>query len=184
MNKAQERAADIAAQVVAAYVSNNAVAADDLPGLTARTYAALEVVFKRLSDVGLEKLCLQVHSEKANKRTILDELKAVYDHRRGATSDLRRSDYDLLQDQRRRLNGVAKALNEPLGKLGWSIQAVHGKLLQLDAVLNISSRITLAGPSASCSTGPPRRGSRSGSAPRCSSTISTACRSPSGSCMT
>lgn len=45
MNKAQERAAEIAAQVVAAYVSNNTVAADDLPGLTARTYAALETVF-------------------------------------------------------------------------------------------------------------------------------------------
>ncbi|NQE61735.1 MucR family transcriptional regulator [Caulobacter sp. RHG1] len=45
MNKAQERAAEIAAQVVAAYVSNNSVAADDLPGLTARTYAALELVF-------------------------------------------------------------------------------------------------------------------------------------------
>lgn len=42
MTKAQERAAEIAAQVLCAYLSRNAVAPDDLPGLSARTYAALE----------------------------------------------------------------------------------------------------------------------------------------------
>jgi predicted transcriptional regulator len=42
MTKAQERAAEIAAQVLCAYLSRNTVAPDDLPGLSARTYAALE----------------------------------------------------------------------------------------------------------------------------------------------
>lgn len=42
MTKAQERAAEIAAQVLCAYLSRNAVPPDDLPGLSARTYAALE----------------------------------------------------------------------------------------------------------------------------------------------
>lgn len=45
MNKAQERAADIAAQVLCAYLNNNTVSPDDLPALAARTYAALEAVF-------------------------------------------------------------------------------------------------------------------------------------------
>ena len=45
MNKAQERAAEIAAQVLCAYLSRNAVSPDDLPALSARTYAALEAVF-------------------------------------------------------------------------------------------------------------------------------------------
>jgi predicted transcriptional regulator len=45
MNKAQERAAEIAAQVLSAYLSNNTVSSDDLPALAARTYAALEAVF-------------------------------------------------------------------------------------------------------------------------------------------
>lgn len=45
MNKAQERAAEIATQVLCAYLSNNTVSPDDLPALTARTYAALEAVF-------------------------------------------------------------------------------------------------------------------------------------------
>ncbi|MBI1683670.1 MucR family transcriptional regulator [Caulobacter hibisci] len=44
MNKAQERAADMAAQVLCAYLNHNAVSADDLPDLAARTYAALEAV--------------------------------------------------------------------------------------------------------------------------------------------
>jgi predicted transcriptional regulator len=42
MTKAQERAAEMAAQVLCAYLSRNTVSADDLPGLSARTYAALE----------------------------------------------------------------------------------------------------------------------------------------------
>lgn len=45
MNKAQERAAEIATQVLCAYLSNNTVSPDDLPALSARTYAALEAVF-------------------------------------------------------------------------------------------------------------------------------------------
>jgi predicted transcriptional regulator len=45
MTKAQERAAEIAAQVLCAYLSRNTVSADDLPALSARTYAALEAVF-------------------------------------------------------------------------------------------------------------------------------------------
>lgn len=42
MTKAQERAAEIAAQVLCAYLSRNALSSDELPGLSARTYAALE----------------------------------------------------------------------------------------------------------------------------------------------
>jgi len=45
MNKAQERAADVTAQVLCAYLNNNVVSTDDLPDLAARTYAALEAVF-------------------------------------------------------------------------------------------------------------------------------------------
>jgi predicted transcriptional regulator len=45
MTKAQERAAEIAAQVLCAYLSRNSISPDDLPALSARTYAALEAVF-------------------------------------------------------------------------------------------------------------------------------------------
>ncbi|HWU14829.1 MAG TPA: MucR family transcriptional regulator [Caulobacter sp.] len=48
MTKAQERAAEIAARVLCAYLRRNLVPPDDLPGLTARTYAALEAVLAPL----------------------------------------------------------------------------------------------------------------------------------------
>jgi predicted transcriptional regulator len=51
MTEAQERAAEIAARVLCAYVSHNPLPADDLPGLAARTYAALEAAFAGSSSV-------------------------------------------------------------------------------------------------------------------------------------
>ncbi len=36
--------------------------------------AALEVVYKRLSEVGLAPFCLEMHSSKANKQEVVAEL--------------------------------------------------------------------------------------------------------------
>ncbi len=41
--------------------------------------AALEVVYKRLSEVGLAHFCLELHSSKANKREVVAELKKCLD---------------------------------------------------------------------------------------------------------
>lgn len=51
MTEAQERAAEIAAQLLCSYVSHNSLPADDLPELAARTYAALEAAFAGSSSV-------------------------------------------------------------------------------------------------------------------------------------
>lgn len=56
MNKAQERAAEIAAQVLCAYLSNNTVSPDDLPALSARTYAALEAVFSGATNAAPQRI--------------------------------------------------------------------------------------------------------------------------------
>jgi predicted transcriptional regulator len=56
MTKSQERAADIAAQVLCAYLSRNAVSPDLLPDLAARTYAALESVLGPPADAPPERL--------------------------------------------------------------------------------------------------------------------------------
>jgi len=55
MNKAQERAAEMAAQVLCAYLHNNVVSADELPDLAARTYAALEAVFSTPASEPVER---------------------------------------------------------------------------------------------------------------------------------
>ena len=41
--------------------------------------AALEVVYKRLSEVGLAHFCLELHSSKANKQQVVAELKRSLD---------------------------------------------------------------------------------------------------------
>src|SRR5690606_11400127 len=40
----------------------------------AEKMAALEVVKRRLANVGLGPVCLELHSNKANKKTVLEEL--------------------------------------------------------------------------------------------------------------
>ncbi len=37
--------------------------------------AALEVVYRRLTQIGLSELCLQLHSSKAQKMQVLDQLR-------------------------------------------------------------------------------------------------------------
>ena len=42
--------------------------------------AALEVVYRRLEQIGLGRFCLQLHSNKANKRDVLNQLKLSWDN--------------------------------------------------------------------------------------------------------
>src|SRR5690606_15612235 len=41
--------------------------------------AALEVVYRRLNAIGLGPACIELHSNRTNKRRVLDELKAARD---------------------------------------------------------------------------------------------------------
>lgn len=42
--------------------------------------AALDVVYRRLAQIGLDKFCLQLHSNKANKKDVLNQLKLSWDN--------------------------------------------------------------------------------------------------------
>jgi hypothetical protein len=105
--------------------------------------AALDVVYRRLTQLGLDKFCLQAHSDKANKRAILNELQLVYHNARKAIAPIQPQDYLTLYTQRNRLNGVARELNTPQGELGWTIQSVQGHLIQAKDVPNVRSLIGL-----------------------------------------
>jgi hypothetical protein len=105
--------------------------------------AALDVVYRRLTQLGLDKFCLQAHSDKANKRAILNELQLVYHNARKTIAPLQPQDYQTLYSQRNRLNTVARELNTPLGELGWTLQHVQGHLIQAKDVPNVRSPIGL-----------------------------------------
>ena len=84
----------------------------------AEKMAALEVVQKRLTALGIQDFCLELHSNKATKKAVLDQL------RRGLEIGLQgmKTDYDKkIQDIRKmrgELDGYARALHvkRPFGK--------------------------------------------------------------------
>src|SRR5260370_2324899 len=79
--------------------------------------AALDVVHRRLRDAGLSSLALELHSSKANKRVLLEELKRA----RGAAAPIPRGEATLVQrltDSRDELNRHAEMMHmvhEPSG---------------------------------------------------------------------
>ena len=79
----------------------------------AEKLAALEVVQRRLENIGLGPLVLELHSHKANKRAVLDELKKTF----SLGSPRAPSHQQLLSrlsHLREKLNSHAVRLNEPL----------------------------------------------------------------------
>ncbi|MEQ8268677.1 MAG: DUF3320 domain-containing protein [Parvibaculum sp.] len=93
----------------------------------AEKMAALEVVHRRLRQVGLGPLTLELHSNKANKRAILEELKRTRDaqHRQP------RGDITIIQklgETSDSLNAFARKLHTPLTPCELTPQKILGQL--------------------------------------------------------
>jgi very-short-patch-repair endonuclease len=76
--------------------------------------AALEVVKARLDEAGLGDFCLELHSNKTNKREVLKEIERVSKLPPPAPESLER-EYDRHTALRDELNSYACALREPIG---------------------------------------------------------------------
>ncbi len=91
--------------------------------------AALEVVKERLDRVGLGDFCLELHSRKANKKDVLNELERAL--KKAAPNPTKAKDeLNQLEQLKVELNEYAKALREPIGKLGrspFSLYCIRGK---------------------------------------------------------
>lgn len=96
----------------------------------AEKMAALQVVRARLDRVGLGTACLELHSHKANKKSVLEDLRATWEQSAPevayATSDL-----SLLKDDRERLNKYPNALHELVGESGVTPFQALGHLVGL-----------------------------------------------------
>ncbi|GAB3302231.1 DUF3320 domain-containing protein [Hymenobacter tenuis] len=97
----------------------------------AEKMAALEVVKRRLDSLGLGAACLELHSHKANKKALHDELKATLNLGRPATATLVEDQMAQLPRYRTALNEYALAVNAPLGRSRRTAQQVAGELLRL-----------------------------------------------------
>jgi very-short-patch-repair endonuclease len=96
----------------------------------AEKMAALEVVKRRLDQIGLGELCQELHSRRANKRSLLDELERTLElgaPRHDDPSDL----FEELATARQRLNRYVEVLHRPVGGAGVSPFEAIGRLAGL-----------------------------------------------------
>jgi len=84
----------------------------------AEKMAALSVVHKRLLDVGLEDVCLELHSRTANKRAVLAEIARTLNSAQAIPSVP--PPPEQLRETRDRLNLIAEELHRPVGSSGES----------------------------------------------------------------
>ncbi|MBX9770487.1 MAG: DUF4011 domain-containing protein, partial [Candidatus Obscuribacterales bacterium] len=94
--------------------------------------AALEVVYKRLQKAHLGHFCLELHSHKANKREVVEELYNCYLESLQPRTFMTSEELQRLVKRRDQLNDYARALHqlrEPLKKTAFNIL---GELAQLD----------------------------------------------------
>ena len=96
--------------------------------------AALDVVKRRLDHVGLGAGCLELHSNRTNKKTIIEELRrTALGERHGAPRS--QAELSLLGDAKNRLNEYCKAVNEPIGASGENPCTAYGKILAAQSAL-------------------------------------------------
>ena len=96
--------------------------------------AALEVVKRRLDGVGIGDACLELHSNKTNKRAFLQELKRTLNLDKPLVDDHDDKVAQLLSD-RDRLNDYSRAVNTTIGASGVTPYQAYGHLLKLNDIL-------------------------------------------------
>ena len=73
--------------------------------------AALEVVYRRLNEVGLGQFCLQLHSNKARKKDVLDQLRKAWEQPQADNAEEWKREAERLQRLRNQLNDVVDRLH-------------------------------------------------------------------------
>ncbi|GIW94353.1 MAG: hypothetical protein KatS3mg110_2394 [Pirellulaceae bacterium] len=96
----------------------------------AEKLAALEVVQRRLAQLGLGEVALELHSHKASKRLVLEQLRRTLDLPAPQRSDLK-SHFERLDAVRRQLNEHLELLHSPVASSERTPHELMGQLLLL-----------------------------------------------------
>jgi len=96
----------------------------------AEKMAALEVVKRRLDEVGLGEAVLELHSHKTNKRAVLEELNRTLNSGRPIAENPK-DDIETLTQLRDKLNGYCDAVNAPVGHTRTSFIRALGQAQKL-----------------------------------------------------
>ncbi len=94
--------------------------------------AALEVVYKRLSECDLDNFCLEAHSHKAKKSAIIGQLRKAFDLTLATSQDSFEANLHQVADLRNRLNRYASALHTEHTLLCRTPFQMHGQLVTLE----------------------------------------------------
>ncbi|WP_217433665.1 DUF3320 domain-containing protein [Caulobacter sp. S45] len=113
----------------------------------AEKLAALEVVKRRLDSAGVGDACLELHSNKANKRAVLEDLRRTWELGAPRGDELSPLVARLLE-ARDQLNAHARRLHQPLGEAGYSPYHVIGHLTRLKQAGQKPTDIRLEGATA------------------------------------
>jgi very-short-patch-repair endonuclease len=111
----------------------------------AEKLAALEVVKRRLEREGLGALCLELHSEKAQKRAVLQEIARTWKLGRPVQPAELETTVQRLDGHRKRLNGHAAALHRALAPSGLAPFTLIGRLSALGESVSGVSDLSYAG---------------------------------------
>jgi very-short-patch-repair endonuclease/DNA polymerase III delta prime subunit len=96
--------------------------------------AALEVVKRRLDQIGLGCACLELHSHKANKKDVLEDLRKTLALGK-PNLDVDQQVYDSYTKLRDKLNAYSEALHTPVRNTGLTPYSVIGEMIELDRQL-------------------------------------------------
>lgn len=99
--------------------------------------AALEVVKKRLTEAGLDDFCLTLHSYKANKKEILNQLAKTLSIQKISLREDAIYKLSVLEERRNKLNEYQEQLHEKCSPLNISIYEANGRLAKLSATQDI-----------------------------------------------
>ena len=101
--------------------------------------AALEVVQRRLTQTGLDPFCMVLHSYKAKKKDVLNQLAEVMDMatRKASLSTDAFQKLDMLMDCRKQLNDYAEQLYKKVQPLNISIYQANGLIAKLELYPNV-----------------------------------------------
>lgn len=96
--------------------------------------AALEMVYKRLLNANLGHFCLEIHSHKANKRKVVEELHKSYRELIKPKRSMTEQEFQKLKDRCRQLNDYVYALHLIRKPMGRSAFDVLGDLARLEFI--------------------------------------------------
>lgn len=99
--------------------------------------AALDVVYRRLTDVRLEDFCLSLHSHKANKKEILDQLGANLNLQQIKVKDEEIAKLTRLDMIREQLKAYVHDIHQTIMPLEMSLYEVYGAILELGSLPDI-----------------------------------------------